>query len=680
MPISTTSYYESAGKTETTEQRELPKQDEKLERAKKTVQDFMEESEKYTSKYFKKFRKIFADYMMSRASLYFPAETIHGIQSTLGFQIVESFTPEVVLAFFQEKPYCTTIANNPDYVPVEKDVEDFLGWEADRMDIVSKATIGIKTEVMYGTVIVKTPWVKEVRKFHALDGTMSSKTIYDFPDWDNVNIFNFFPDPNYRLAGDIQGMKGCVHRIFRTMDQIKRLEKKKQEDGTFRGIYENLDKLAAHTKEKGVDSSATSFYDKDSFHGEVSKEDSFGATQTNGHKLDEYWGVFDEDGKGNLVEYVITLADDEVVIRCEMNRLDGQYKPFIGAVNYQIPGEWYGGGEIEPVWSLLTETKVLKQAKLTAVKLATNPVSVVDRTGGFNIKNLVARPGALWVGNDVNAIKPLPISDGFLVAFKEIAGMEVEVQQALAMPTPGAGMMPGGGQIGRTTAGVNFIQSASNKRLMLKVMLNGTMLIKKFFQRMMQLNYQFLPDEVSFRITGKENPFKRVKRDFFQPDWMLDTRVAMDRITKQLRIANIKENVIPLLELNEKANPRSFKWNEFIPDTLVDMEYRTAQAKNYFRPQQEVEAERQQQVMQQQQLAERNIQAQTEAQAALGQQKAQGEIIQRQMMDEATLKKTALKGAMEAERSEKQTEANMSGSVINEIVKVVMEGVKHGES
>lgn len=666
MSNSTTTYYESAGKVEQPEYRESPKQDKKLERAKRTVKAFLEESEKYTKPYFKKFRKIFADYMMSRAAMYFPAETSHGVQSHLAFNIIESFTPEIVLAFFQEKPYCNAIARNPFLLPVERQVEDFLGFQADEIDIISKMTVAAKSKLMYGTAIVKTPWVYD------------TKTGDDRPDWDNVSIFNFFPDPHYKLAGDIQGMKGCVHRIYRTWDQIKLQEKKKdKQTGEMRGIYTNLDKLKARIADQGRNNEDRSYYDKGQLIEDPHKQESFGATQTNGIQLDEYWGIFesdyDKDGEPIYSEYIITLADNEVVIRCEENRLDKKVKPFLADPDYIVPGEWYGAGEIEPVWSTLVESKILKQAKLTAVKLATNPITIVDRNGGFNTKNLQSYPGALWVGNNIDGIKPLSVADGFLAAYREIASMEGEIQQSLALPTPGAGVIPGGSQIGRTQAGVQFIQQSTNKRILLKIMLSSCHLVKKFFLRMVDLNGQFLSDEVIFRVQNKENPFKVVRREFFKSSWAFSMQVAIDRMTKNTRIANLKENVVPLLELQEKASPGEFNWRNFIQASLKDVEY--SNAESFYRSEEEVAAMKQQQMEQQQALAERNIQAQTQAQAALGQQRGEIELQKRQMMDESTLKKTAIKGMLDSEKTKQASDNAITKEVITSIVKKVVEEI-----
>jgi hypothetical protein len=315
----------------------------------------------------------------------------------------------------------------------------------------------------------------------------------------------------------------------------------------------------------------------------------------------------------------------------------------------------------------------LKQTKLRAVKLATNPVSIVDRSGGFNLKNLVSYPGALWVGNDTNAIKPLPIGDGFLAAYREIASMELEIQQALALPTPGAAGIPGGAQVGRTTAGINFIQGSVAKRLMLRTMLCSGTLIEPFFYRLIDLNNQFLPDEVPFRVLGtRENPFKIVKKENFKASWYVSAKVAMDRMTKSMRQANLKENIIPLLELNDKANPGSFKWDIFIPEALKDFDYRDTE--RYFRPEQELQQMKQQQLQQQQQVAAQNTQMQAMAQGALVDKKTQGELQKRQMMDQASLTKTIIKETMDAKLQKDTQQADIAHSLISTVIKGITGG------
>ena len=104
-------------------------------------------------------------------------------------------------------------------------------------------------------------------------------------------------------------------------------------------------------------------------------------------ELHEYWGLFDLKGDGNLQECVLTVANNKVCIRAELNPLDKRFKPFVAAVDYPVEGEFYGLGELEPIWSLLKEATALRNARLDNVNQATNRMWIVDRASGINVRN-----------------------------------------------------------------------------------------------------------------------------------------------------------------------------------------------------------------------------------------------------------------------------------------------------
>lgn len=658
--------------TTTTYSEDTP--DPKLARAKKTVRDFMARSEKYVRPYHEKFRKIFADYMISRAAASQEVNKSE-IHPALSFQIIETFVPEMVSAYFADTPYCSTRARNPEFYQFEKGIEDFLTYECDEMGLLPKYVVGEKVCLMYGTMVVKTPWRKTTKIEVQEDGTKIPIKDYDLPDWINVNPFQFFPDPDHRIPGDIEGMKGCVHKVYRTYEALHKLRKRKLVDGRSLGIYSNLDKVKARfdaRKDKDVMGEDKTGMDR--FYDVIDPAKAQEGEQP-GLSVEEYWGQFDPTGDGEEVhEYVITVVDGDIVIRCEDNPLIGQYKPFLATVDYPIPGEWYGAGEVEPVWSSLVEIKSMRNSRMKAVKLATNPVMIVDRTGGFNLKNIISSPGRLLIGNDVNALKPLDIGAGFLSAYREVADLEAGVQQAIALPSPGAGSVPGGGQIGRTEAGVQFLAGSAVKRLELKIRYQSAQAMEPFFKRLLKLNRQFLPAMTYFRAIGdKNNPFQMLPIEVFRHNWMVDTKVAMDRMTKSMRQANLKENIIPLLQLNEERNPMAFRWDLFIPQTLRDFDYR--QADMFFRPQEEADKLKAQQMQQQMAMAQQNVQTQTQAQAMLGEQKGQQEMQQRAAMDETTITKTAIKGVLDIIKQDAGNEAAMESSVATAALKGMMDNV-----
>lgn len=319
----------------------------KEDRALESVRLFMTNSRRYTEPYFKRADAIWKEYLNSRNEKLNPLQRAN-LKLPYAWTIIETFVPQVVEAFLGEKPYVNVEGRGQEDVQYEEILSKYLTYQLDEMEFFEKFVCYIKDLLIFGTAVAKTPWRYETRKSYEAQLTIDPikgdisrvkvpviETIYNNPDFDPIPFWDFFPDWTASRPGDIQSMRGCVHRVWRTLTELESKERKTKPDGTKSGIYTNLDKLRANISDKGFDAWAKKDEncpkaEKDYYNRDRALGLSEGIKRKNKIEVWEFWGLFDVTGQGDFQEYVIAVANGDIVIRCDPNPYDGKFKPFVG--------------------------------------------------------------------------------------------------------------------------------------------------------------------------------------------------------------------------------------------------------------------------------------------------------------------------------------------------------------
>lgn len=674
-------------------------------RALQCVKDFMSLSKRYTRPFFDKFVKLFQSYYGAKLFRTNPLQRAD-LRPPYTFTIVETYTPFFIEAFLSDKPYIAVDGREDSDTQYEEPLENYLAFQLDQMCFEETFTCFIKDYILYGTAIGKLIWKLEkkwVKKKDLEEEEQENNPLLpelpgglplelsqiinpqmqnnqyeneeieeesgeeegeeknynewveiiekDQPEFENVNIFDFFPDWTASKPGDIQSMRACVHRVYRSMDQLRAKERKKLPDGSYTGIYTNLDMLELNLQNTNNDSNNTGYSTVSDIIKQQASDGEVSLKNKNKIEIWEYWGKFDPEANGKNIEYVITVANGETVIRCDVNPLRGQYKPFIGAVNYQVPNEFYGLGEIEPVWSLIKEATALRNARLDQANQAVNRMWLVDRNANINLRSVYTRAGGVILTNDINGIKAMEPAEVMASSFREVSEIDFGIQQAVALPNPSSGVGKVAPGYSRTAAGVNFLQSFTNSRLSLKIRLLSTQFMNKLGQMLLMMNKQFLNGNTYIRVSNESNNiFMEIPYEAFLKKYDFSTSSAVDRMTRKDRQQNLYQNIIPLMDKGEQAMPGLINWAQFIPDTLKDFDYRNTD--KYIVPeeqrQQQQQAQQQMQIQMQQMNAQMNAQSQAQAQSQLILLKNQGKIEEKQIQAESDLKRDLVKGVMKA--------------------------------
>jgi hypothetical protein len=564
------------------------------------VRAFMKRSHKYREPHLelaRQSRELYENWTNTTRSVIQRAN----LKLPFAFTVIETQTPQVMDIFFRGGNNLQFKGQDVQDAQWEDLLTDFHNHQFEEMQFQSKTAIFIKSMLLDGTAIAKVPYrykeVKAIRRNRTFNVITNEpelvkseqiEVMFDGPDLEIIPIYDFFPDWSTKKPGDIRSMRGCVHRTFKTLASLKQA-----------GFYKNLKELEDSVRVKGCDAWSSPYYvegdEKDEFERFQGVEEP-GIKDEGRIELWEYWGLHDPKGNGEFEEYIIVVANGDVLIREEENFYDYKFKPFVACPNYVRENEFYGIPETTAVRSLIKEANTIRNARLDNINLSVNPMWIADRAAGINAKQLFARPNGIVWSNDINGIKPLPPLDPSIGSREEMAFIQNDIQNATALVNAAPVASTLGKQFGRSATGVNFIQSFSSSRLGLKARLLSDLFFKRIAWIMLMTNRQFVTEDKWIRVSDPNapNPFEQLPPDAFFRNYDFTVETSLDNGGPDGQFQKM-QSVAQILQAVEASQPGTAK-----PDVLLEAMLRPLlgrQVKRFVRSDQE------RQEMQNQQLA-----------------------------------------------------------------------------
>ena len=402
------------------------------------------------------------------------------------FSTVETLAPRM-LANRPQIDVMPREAADEQYADIQSKLIDFE-WEAMNADDIMEGAV--KSQLMYGTAIVKVYWKTDkaqVVKKEQVDETFPElgtveeeveETIFDGPEIELVDLYDFFWDPR---AIDMESARWVAHRTYQTFDHLEELQKQ--------GVYKNVALLKDATLVSGDD-------EKASRRGTlgVAMPDEL-ASKNEGKnviELIEYW----EDEK------VITVANRGIVIRDEANPYRHGKKPFVRIVDQSVPHEFLGIGELEPIETLQYELNDRRNQRMDNITLVLNRMWKVKNGANVDEDELVSDAGGVVHTDNMDGIEALQMPDVTSSSYNEETLIKGDIQQTTGVSDFTRGV--GSESLGNDTAtGISLIQEAGNARFKLKIR-NLEAGIEEIGRMMVSLNEQFLTEEKSIRVLGDE--------------------------------------------------------------------------------------------------------------------------------------------------------------------------------
>jgi len=204
------------------------------------------------------------------------------------------------------------------------------------------------------------------------------------------------------------------------------------------------------------------------FDGEVKQAD-----ESDSVKITEYWGLvpkrflkakadkddFEYTKKDELVEAVVTICNDEYILRVEENAFMMKDRPFVAYQHDIIPNRFWGRGVVEKGYNAQKALDAEMRARIDSMALRNTMMMAADATRLPRGSKFEVRAGktVLTNGNPRDAIMPLDmgVMDGS--TFNQVASLQNMIQ----MGTGSTDMAQGSQD---TASGMSMMQSAAIKR------------------------------------------------------------------------------------------------------------------------------------------------------------------------------------------------------------------------
>jgi len=306
---------------------------------------------------------------------------------------------------------------------------------------------------VYGTGIGKISVEENTWKYPVevpIEGTMVTERILQEDTVVDVKVEAISPkefliDPS---ATNIQEALGVAHEVIKPRHSIiEGIKNGTYRDISIEGSY-NIERL------KGFDP-------------EESRADA-----NDQIKITEYWGKVParflaedesmddfEYNDDELVEAVVTIANDSHILRAERNPFMMEDRPFISYQHDIVPNKFWGRGVCEKGYNPQKALDAEMRARIDSLALTTTPMLAADATRLPRGVRLEVRPGKtiLTNGDPRQAIMPLTLGSTDQNTYNQVASLQNMIQM-------GTGSSDTGSAERATSAGMSMQQSSAIKR------------------------------------------------------------------------------------------------------------------------------------------------------------------------------------------------------------------------
>jgi len=306
---------------------------------------------------------------------------------------------------------------------------------------------------VYGTGIGKISVQENTQRYPEevqVEGTMTTQRVISEKQVVDVSIEAISPkefliDPS---ATTIQEALGVAHEVIKPRHSII--------EGVKNGIYRDVAIESSYAMEKFT-----------GFDPEESRADA-----NDQIKITEYWGKVParflsekedtddfEYNDDELVEAVVTMANDTHILRAERNPFMMEDRPFISYQHDIVPNKFWGRGVCEKGYNPQKALDAEMRARIDSLALTTTPMLAADATRLPRGVRLDVRPGKtiLTNGDPRQAIMPLTLGNTDQNTYMQVQALQNMIQM-------GTGAADTGSAERATSAGMSMQQSSAIKR------------------------------------------------------------------------------------------------------------------------------------------------------------------------------------------------------------------------
>lgn len=417
-----------------------------------------------------------ADLVKGRSNLFIPYT----------YHLIETVVPRIISAMFASRPFIGVYPVGAGDELGAKANERLLDYQlTQKMKFKRVMHDVIKEALIFGTAITKQTWRLDTRKVTnkafepneedpdlvEINEYEKEVVTYDDPYILHIDYDDFIRDP---YGKDIDDCRYAGNRLWETPVDLKRKAEL--------GVYD----------EDAVEEALAGLQNYES--GVIKRLTSVGLgnnPQRQVAKVVEIW----------TNEWVVSVANDKVVLRSEPNPLYRKNIPFTKWVDNPVPHEFEGIGEIEAIEGLQYELNTTRNQRIDNVSLIINKMYKILRTADIDPKQLVSRSAGFIEVDSMEDIEELKFQDVTASAYNEESIIKTDMDKTVGVYD----IVRGGVPERRETATTSSIRSESaNQRFQIKIENMEMTSLVDMAQQLIALNQQFIDRERVVRVLDED--------------------------------------------------------------------------------------------------------------------------------------------------------------------------------
>lgn len=416
------------------------------------------------------------------------------------FRVIETVTPRIVSSEPVGSFYPTESGN----METAEIFNTMLKYDWRKANMFVKQVTFVKSALIFGTAFGRKYWDYKEKKQRRMipvdiDGKMMWKpdntqtisvTEFDGPNWEPLNIYDCFPDPNATCK---ENMRWFIYRRFRTLKELKKENETRSVDG--KPFFKNLDQLEnLYNAKRASKVSSSDLTYREHRRLMLGTQELIGQDETNQDIV--ILTRWTKDGWCDICpEYNLCIREVE-------NPYFNNEIPITYYVDYPYPNELFGMGEVEPIERLQRAMNAVLNQRLDNVQLTLNTMWKMRKGAGVDKHTVHSAPGNVITLEDMNGLEPISIPDvtsNTFVATMNYFQSAIQNGSGVTDYTVGVG---DNNTVANTTAtGTRLVQQEANVQFKLKIQLFNKMVIEDIANFWKDLRVQFTTEDQVLRIT-----------------------------------------------------------------------------------------------------------------------------------------------------------------------------------
>lgn len=271
------------------------------------------------------------------------------------FSIIETIRPIML----DQNPKFQAMPRQPDAVEFSNDIQEMLNYEFDREDVMVKMSRELINVLKLGSSVFFIPWDKDRKNTRII----------------NISPYNLFPDP---LATSVEDAEYMIYASYKPDYELKRIFPKKAEQIEGGNVkYSEL--VFDNNKDSRIDN-------------QVLVLEVYAVKKEANNSYDDY-------------EVLTMLPELGILLDRKNLPYDDKKLPFILIKDYDLPGKFWGEGEVAQLLSPQKYMNELNNAIVDNAKATANMPWILDKNSGVPKDSITSRPGLVIRKNPGSEVK-----------------------------------------------------------------------------------------------------------------------------------------------------------------------------------------------------------------------------------------------------------------------------------